>query len=1007
MDKILDFSTPLDIKLFDEIVCEALNPSSTKKEDAEIVLMKFKEHPNGWARVDEILKNSSSPQSHFFALQALEHAVKTKWFIFSLDQRNGLKTYVIQKILSIDNESYVLNRFNIILVEILKRDWPKYWPDFISNLIHVSQSVSISVCRNSLLILKRLNEDIFIYRDELTTVKKERLQLQLKNEFPIIFQLIKTIFQSKESTLIEINFDVFKSYCKWMDYSFVFDTDIIDLILEYLNSNYSVCTISCLREILDNRFNSYHSDNLNYDETIVDNALAPKVANYMVPDALKGKVNMKIIEMHRKILDFLKIYFTKFGGDRIQDVYPTLDSQEKEFVKESSFFLSSIYESHFEVLENDNPNLLKYGLKILIELSKIEEDIIFKRNLYFLNIFISCLYSECPYQPITQVVLRRAGYKNIINLIFDLLVTKMVRPEEVFITQNEYGEIIKEKLTELEKIDHFKMMKGVLYKCSFINGDYTNEYFKVVFRKLKQQFSYELINKSCWAVGAISGSLGKNEEDRFFVAIIKELLNLCEFKESKGDKAILAANIIYIIGQYDRFLVSNTSFLQVLVMKIFEFFNESYEGIQDMACDTFLKITDKCKEKIVTLKHRDQDIIIYIILNINNIAKSLMHYQKRIVFEGVCNLIKASTNPQTVQMYSNLFVKNLDLNIFLAQCQNVKENPFNVETINELSHIINSYAILFTYIPDTIENSYGELEKLMYIYECHVNPLINNDIVNLLSKLQYAKINSEFLGVIFSKVILDFDFNPLILNLAAEIVDQIKLRDMDVAFIVNTLIIPTITRVFDSNENFDLSFNYFKTLKALLLKEFDITFNVLFSGNKGGEFMKSVLFGLNSIQILSEEVIEILSILLERLFNSKNFLFFKTHYFSILENILGGLVDKDKIFCFPKLARILVQLLEISISVPSFNGVNDNKMIVTEYLCNALTECFGNITKESIQLFCSGCFNLYPDEQIFYDHVKDFKAKVYEFECNEDYEEDCILERNRSAFVRSKYGFGN
>ena len=58
----------------------------------------------------------------------------------------------------------------------------------------------------------------------------------------------------------------------------------------------------------------------------------------------------------------------------------------------------------------------------------------------------------------------------------------------------------------------------------------------------------------CWAIGSISGAMHEEDEKRFLVTVIKELLGLCEQKRGKDNKAIIASNIMYIVGQYPRFL---------------------------------------------------------------------------------------------------------------------------------------------------------------------------------------------------------------------------------------------------------------------------------------------------------------------------------------------------------------------------------------------------------------------------------------------------------------------
>jgi exportin-1 len=58
----------------------------------------------------------------------------------------------------------------------------------------------------------------------------------------------------------------------------------------------------------------------------------------------------------------------------------------------------------------------------------------------------------------------------------------------------------------------------------------------------------------------------------------------------------------YVVGQYPRFLRAHWKFLKTVVNKLFEFMHETHPGVQDMACDTFLKIVQKCRRKFVILQ---------------------------------------------------------------------------------------------------------------------------------------------------------------------------------------------------------------------------------------------------------------------------------------------------------------------------------------------------------------------------------------------------------------------
>ncbi len=72
--------------------------------------------------------------------------------------------------------------------------------------------------------------------------------------------------------------------------------------------------------------------------------------------------------------------------------------------------------------------------------------------------------------------------------------------------------------------------------------------------------------------------IGEEVEKRFLVTVIKDLLGLTEMKRGKDNKAVCASDIMYIVGQYPRFLKAHWKFLKTVVNKLFEFMHETHEG---------------------------------------------------------------------------------------------------------------------------------------------------------------------------------------------------------------------------------------------------------------------------------------------------------------------------------------------------------------------------------------------------------------------------------------------
>jgi len=101
--------------------------------------------------------------------------------------------------------------------------------------------------------------------------------------------------------------------------------------------------------------------------------------------------------------------------------------------------------------------------------------------------------------------------------------------------------------------------------------------------------------------------MAPEEENKFVVTVIKELLNLCEKTQGKSNKALVAADIMYVVGQFPRFLCSHWPFLRTVIKKLNEFMHEKHPGVQDMAAETFLKIAKLTKHMFILRNDNDKE----------------------------------------------------------------------------------------------------------------------------------------------------------------------------------------------------------------------------------------------------------------------------------------------------------------------------------------------------------------------------------------------------------------
>lgn len=255
--------------------------------------------------------------------------------------------------------------------------------------------------------------------------------------------------------------------------------------------------------------------------------------------------------------------------------------------------------------------------------------------------------------------LRKDIYVQVLSSLRVVMIERMVKPEEVLIVENEEGEIVRESLKESDTIVLYKNMKEVLvYLTNFDVAD-TEE---IMTTKLARQmdgseWSWQNINQLCWAIGSISGAMNEETEKRFLVTVIKELLSLVEMKRGKDNKAVVASNIMYTVGQYPRFLKAHWKFLKTVINKLFEFMHESHEGVQDMACDTFIKISRECKRYFISQQNGEvRPFVEEIIENIDRITSDLSPQQIHTFYEAVGYMISAQTNKSAQERLINEFM---------------------------------------------------------------------------------------------------------------------------------------------------------------------------------------------------------------------------------------------------------------------------------------------------------------------------------------------------------------
>nr|NVI73573.1 embargoed [Cucujiformia] len=271
----------------------------------------------------------------------------------------------------------------------------------------------------------------------------------------------------------------------------------------------------------------------------------------------------------------------------IRTAYAHGQDQEQNFIQNLALFLCTFLREHGSLVESSVPiEMLRNSLRYLVLISEVDEVEIFKICLEYWNSLASELYREVPYTGSTTTICfgnnRRNLYQEVLNKVRYIMISRMAKPEEVLVVENDNGEVVREFMKDTDSINLYKNMRETLVYLTHL--DYVDTE-RIMTEKLQNQvngteWSWKNLNTLCWAIGSISGAMHEEDEKRFLVTVIKDLLGLCEQKRGKDNKAIIASNIMYVVGQYPRFLRAHWKFLKTVVNKLFEFMHETHDGVQ-------------------------------------------------------------------------------------------------------------------------------------------------------------------------------------------------------------------------------------------------------------------------------------------------------------------------------------------------------------------------------------------------------------------------------------------
>lgn len=972
--------------------------------------------------------------------------IKYRWNALPLEQCDGIKNYISDLIVQLSSnevtfrrERLYVNKLNVILVQVLKHEWPAKWPRFIPDLVSAAKS-NETLCENCMVILKLLSEEVFDFsRGELTQSKIKELKESLNSEFQLIHELCLFVLSfSQRAELIRATLGTLHAFLSWIPLGYIFESVLLDNLLKVFPMvAYRNLALQCLTEVAALSFGEMY--------------------------------DAQFIKLYTIFMVQLQLILPPVTN--IPEAYASGSDEDQAFIQNLALFFTAFFKAHIAVLEGtqENQAILLMGLEYLIGISYVDDTEVFKVCLDYWNSLVCDLYqSECNVEnPATaamglqvpmvagladglgsQLSRRKQLYVIPMSKLRLLMISRMAKPEEVLIVEDENGNIVRETMKDNDVLVQYKIMRETLIYLSHLDHEDTEHQ---MLRKLSKQlngdeWSWNNLNTLCWAIGSISGSMVEDQENRFLVTVIRDLLNLCEITKGKDNKAVIASNIMYVVGQYPRFLRAHWKFLKTVVNKLFEFMHETHPGVQDMACDTFLKIVQKCKRKFVILQVGETEPFVSELLRgLGSTIMDLENHQIHSFYESVGFMIQAEGDPHKRDEYLQKLMElpNQRWVEIIGQARQSVDYLKDQDVIRAILNILQTNT--------SVASSLGQcfLSQISLIYLDMLNvyrmysELISSSIATggpFASRTSFVKllrsvkretlklietfvdksedqelIAKQFVPAMMDPILGDYARNVSdareseVLSLFATIINKLKSAMLDdVPLIFEAVFACTLEMITKNFEDYpEHRLKFFSLLRAIASHCFRALFKL--SSQQLKLVMDSIIWAFRHTE---RNVAETgLNLLLEMLtnFQVSEFCnqFHQSYFLTIEQEIFAVLTDTfhkpgfklhvlilQHEFCLVDSGALTAPLWDVSSL--GLTAYPNNMMFVHDYTVKLLSSSFPNIKPSEVKAFVDGLFQTRHDLGSFKTHLRDFLIQSKEFSAQDNkdlYAEEAAAQR--------------
>jgi len=481
--------------------------------------------------------------------------------------------------------------------------------------------------------------------------------------------------------------------------------------------------------------------------------------------------------------------------------------------------------------------------------------------------------------------------------------------------------------------------------------------------------------------------------------------------------------------------------------------HETHEGVQDMACDTFIKIAQKCRRQFVQIQVGEvMPFIEELLSNINSIICDLQPQQVHTFYEAVGHMISASNDTQQQEALIEKYMQlpNQVWDDIINQAAKNVDVLKDHEAVKQLGSILKTNVRACKALGHPFVMQLGRIYlDMLNVYKVMSENIstaisLNGEVVTrqpLIKSMRVVK--KETLKLISCWVERSNDANMVLENFIPPLLDAVLLdyqrcavpaaREPEVlstmATTVNKLkgtLTPQIPKIFDAvfectldmiNKDFEEypehRTNFFLLLQAVNLYCFDAFLSIPAAQFK--LVLDSIIWAFkHTMRNVADTGLNILYQLLQNVSNHPEAAqsFYQTYYTDILQHMFSVVTDTSHTAALNMHATILAYMFTLvetnKVTVPlnpaaastAAGTTPDNVAYVQDFVANLLRTAFPHLSAAQIKITVTGLFNLNNDIPAFKEHLRDFLVQIRENSGDDD--SDLFLEEREAALKKAQ-----